>query len=200
MIIQHVTGLLTDPEKEWEHIRNERCSIGKCFCSHVLILAAIPAICGFIGTTKFGWQIGGREPVMLTTDSALIIAIIFYFTMLLAVFSVGKMIHWMAKTYDAEQSLSTCIALAAFTATPLFLVGIMQLYPVLWLNFIVGLPSLAYTVYLLYVGLPIMMDISKEKAFLFSSAVSSVGMVMLVAVLVATALLWGFGFEPAFTG
>jgi len=199
MIIQHITGLLTHPEKEWERIRDEHCTIGKCYCSHVLILSSIPAICGFIGTTQFGWKIGGRDPVMLTTDSALMISIIFYITMLVAVFSVGKMIHWMAKTYDAEQPLPTCIALAAFTATPLFLVGVMQLYPALWLNFIVGLPSLAYTVYLLYVGLPIMMEIPKDKAFLFSSAVIAVGMVMLVAVLAATALLWGFGFAPAFT-
>ncbi|MCK4952120.1 MAG: YIP1 family protein [Gammaproteobacteria bacterium] len=199
MTIQHITGLLSHPEKEWKLIHNERCTIGKCYCSHVLALAAIPAICGFIGTTQFGWQIGGRDPVMLTTDSALTIAVIFYITMLVAVFSVGKMIQWMAKTYDSEQPLPTCIALSAFTATPLFLIGIMQLYPVLWLNFIVGLPALAYTVYLLYVGLPIMMEISKDKAFLFSSAVIAVGMVMLVAVLAATALLWGFGFEPAFT-
>lgn len=115
MIIQHVTGLLTDPEKEWEYIRNGRCTIE---VPHVFILAAIPAIC-FIGTTKFGWQIGDREPVMLTTDSVLIIAIIFYLTMLLEVFSVGKIIHWMARTYDTKQSLSTRIVLTAFTATPL---------------------------------------------------------------------------------
>ena len=199
MIIQHIVGLLTQPEKEWERIRDEHCTIGKCYCSHVLILSSIPAICGFIGTTQFGWTIGGRDPVMLTTDSALTISVLFYITMLVAVFSVGKMIHWMAQTYDAEQPLPTCIALSAYTATPLFLIGFMQLYPVLWLNFIVGLPALAYTVYLLYLGLPIMMDISKDKAFLFSSAVIAVGMVMLVAVLAATALLWGFGIEPAFT-
>ena len=75
----------------------------------------------------------------------------------------------------------------------------MQLYPVLWLNFIVGLPALAYTVFLLYTGLPIMMEVSKDRAFLFSSAVIAVGMVMLVAILAATAILWGYGMAPVFT-
>lgn len=200
MIFQHVTGLLIHPEREWERIRDQRCTIGRCYCSHVLMLAAIPAISGFIGTTQFGWRIGGRAPVMLTIDSALTIAILFYITMLIAVFSVGKMIQWMAQTYGAEQPLPTCIALSAYTATPLFLIGLMQLYPVLWLNLIAGLPALAYTVYLLYTGLPIMMDVSKDRAFLFSSAVIAVGMVMLVAVLAATAILWGFGVGPVFTG
>jgi len=199
MIFQHVTGLLTHPAHEWERIREERCTIGRCYCSHVLILAAIPAISGYIGTTQFGWSIGSRDPVMLTTESALTIAILSYITMLVAVFSVGKMIHWMAHTYGSEPSLPTCIALAAYTATPLFLIGFMQLYPVLWLNFIVGLPALAYTVYLLYTGLPIMMQVSKDRAFLFSTAVLGVGLVMLVAVLAATAILWGLGLGPAFT-
>jgi hypothetical protein len=199
MVLQHVWGLFAHPVKEWEEIHNERCSIGKCYCSHVLFLAAIPVVCGFIGTTQIGWQIGTREVVKLTTESALQISILYYLTILVAIFTLGKLIHWMGQTYNATQSLPQCIALAAYTATPLFLVGIMQLYPILWLNLIVGLPALAYTVYLLYTGVPIMMEITKEQGFLFSSAVLAVGLVTLVAVLAATVVLWGMGFGPVFT-
>ena len=42
---------------------------------------------------------------------------------------IGAMIHWMTKTYGAEQPLSQCVALAAFAGTPLLLVGVVQLYP-----------------------------------------------------------------------
>jgi hypothetical protein len=105
----------------------------------------------------------------------------------------------LGKAYEVVKPLPLCIALSAYTATPLFLIGIMQVYPVLWLNMIIGLPALAYTVYLLYSGLPIMMQIPAERGFLYSSAVLAVGLVALVAMLAMTALLWGMGLQPVFT-
>jgi len=199
MVLQHIWGLFINPKREWEAIRDDKCTIGKCYAMHVLFLAAIPAISGYIGTTQFGWQIGVGDPIKLTAESASIIAVLYYLAMLVGVFSMGWMIHWMAGTYGAEPLLSQCVVLAAYTATPLFLIGIMELYPVLWLNMVVGIPALAYTVYLLYIGVPIMMGISEERGFLFSSAVLGVGLVAFVALLAVTALLWGMGLEPRFT-
>ncbi len=200
MLLSHVWGLLTNPEKEWKSIRKENCTIGKCYCSHVLVLAAIPPIAGYFGTTHVGWQVVSREVSRLTPESALWIGMLSYLTILVAVITIGKMIHWMGKTYGSRQTLPQCIALAAYTATPLFLSGIMLLYPMLWLNLLLGLPVLAYTVYLLYTGVPIIMGITKERGFLFSSAVLAVGLVALVAVLAATVILWDIGAGPVFAG
>jgi cytochrome c biogenesis protein CcdA len=198
MFLSHVWGLMTAPEEEWKAIKKERCTIGKCYCSHVLLLALIPAAAGYIGTTMVGWQVTSREVQRLTPDSALQIAILFYITILVAVFTIGKLIHWMGRTYGSKQSLSQCIALAAYTATPLFLIGVMLLYPLLWLNLLLGLPALAYSVYLLYSGVPVMMGVTKERGFLFSSAVLAVGLVILVGVLAASVILWGVGLGPVF--
>ncbi len=93
-----------------------------------------------------------------------------------------------------------CIALAAYTATPLFLIGLTALYPLLWLDMVLGFPALAYSVYLLYTGVPIMMEIPVERGFLFSSAVLGVGLVMLVGVMAASVILWSWGVGPVFTG
>ena len=196
MVLNHVWGLFSQPKKEWKSIKEERCTVGKCFCSHVLILAAIPAIAGYIGTTQVGWSFGGFEVHKLTTQSALQIAILTYLTMLVAVFSLGKAIHWMGQTYGSKQTLPQAIALAAYTATPLWLMGFFFLYPVLWFNMLIGLPALAYTVYLLYTGVPVMMSVSQERGFLFASAVLAVGLVMLVAVLGAMVMLWSMGIGP----
>ncbi len=197
-MLAHLFGLFVHPRQEWQAIRDENCTIGKCYCSYVFLLAAIPPVSGYIGTTTFGWEIGAREAIRLAPDSALMIAIAYYLVMLVGVFSMGFMIHWMGKTYGAEQPLPRCISLAAYVATPMFLVGVFEVFPILWLNFLVGLPALAYTVYLLYTGVPIMMQISEEKGFLFSSAVLAVGLVALVCMLAASAILWGSGFAPQF--
>lgn len=197
-MLSHLIGILFNPAEEWKKIRDVECTIGKCYCGYVFIMAAIAPISGYFGTTLFGWEIGAREAVKLSHESALVIAIAYYFVMLVGVFSMGLMIQWMAKTYGSEQNLSRCVRLAAFTATPLFLVGIVELFPILWLNFVIGLPALAYSVKLLYTGVPIMMEIDDERGFLFSSSILAVGMVALIVMLVATAILWFNGFAPQF--
>ncbi len=199
MFIQHIIGLLTDPTSEWEKIRDQQKSNDKRGLGFVFILAAIPAISGYIGTTQVGWRIGVGEPIRITGDSAISIAIIYYLALVVGVFTIGWVIHLLGKAYEVVKPLPLCIALAAYTATPLFLIGIMEVYPVLWLNMLLGLPALAYTVYLLYSGLPVMMEISAERGFLYSSAVLAVGLVSLVSLLGMTALLWGMGLQPVFT-
>jgi len=197
-MLSHLFGIFINPKTEWQKIRATDCTIGKCYCTYVFLLAAIPPVSGYIGTTRFGWEIGAREAVKLSPDSAMIIAISFYLVMLVGVFSMGAMIHWMGQTYGTHQPLSRCVQLAAYTATPLFLVGFVELFPILWLNFVIGLPALAYSVYLLYTGVPIMMDVSEDRGFLFSSAVLAVGLVALVCMMAAMAILWGNGFAPQF--
>ena len=198
MVLQHIWGLFTNPRKEWEAIRDDECTIGKCYAAHVLILAAIPPISGFIGTTQFGWQIGAGDPVKLTSGSALQISIVYFGAILVAVYVIGALIHWMSETYGAKKPMSRCLALAVYTAVPLFLVGFIQIYPVLWINFLFGLPALAYAVYLLYSGVPVMMEIPPERGFMFASAILGLGLVALVAFLAGTAILWDFGMAPEF--
>jgi hypothetical protein len=197
--MQHVWGLLSNPVGEWKVIRKEGCPIGRCYVFHIMLLAAIAPVCGYFGTTRVGWQIGAREAIKLTANSAWTIAVLYYLVMLVGVFTLGALIHWMRQTYGAKQPIEHSMALAGYSATPLFLVGVMQLYPALWLNLIIGLPALAYTVFLLFTGVPIMMGISKERGFLFSSAVLAVGLVMLVGLLAASVILWSLGAGPAFT-
>lgn len=196
--MQHVWGLLSHPENEWKAIRKQGCPIGSCYILHIMLLAAIPPVCGYIGTTEVGWHVGARE-FKLVPESARLIAVLYYLAMLVALFTLAALIHWMRQTYGAKRPLAHSVALAGYTATPLFLIGIFQLYPEPWLNLIVGLPALAYTVFLLYSGVPIMMGISKERGFLFSSAVLAVGLVMLVGLLAASVILWSMGAGPAFT-
>jgi hypothetical protein len=119
--------------------------------------------------------------------------------MLAGVGVMGGFIHWMARTYDASPSLARCVAFATYTATPLFLGGLAALYPHMWLGMMVGLAAVCYTVYLLYVGLPVFMNIHPDEGFMFSSSVLAVGLVVLVAIMAFTVVLWGIGVGPEYT-
>jgi hypothetical protein len=114
MLINHVLGLLLNPKAEWQSIKREEKSIIQCYLELILILALIPPFAGFYGTTQIGWQIGWEQPVKLTSASALLIAVLYYVVILIAIFVVGKAIHWMATTYGSTPSLAACVRLAAF--------------------------------------------------------------------------------------
>jgi hypothetical protein len=198
-MIHHVWGLFTHPDREWKEIRGEEETIRHMYFTHTLILAAIPAVSAYIGTTQVGWVIGDQPPVMLTHGSALWMTVMSYLSMLGGVAVMGSFINWMARTYDATPTLAQCIAFATYTATPLFVGGLAALYPHLWLGMVVGTAAVCYTVYLLYVGLPTFMNIPSEEGFMFSSSVLAVGLVVLVAIMAFTVVLWGIGVGPQYT-
>ena len=198
MLLKHLPGLFFRPEHQWREIRRSTVSVSSIYFTLILFLGAIAPVCGYIGTTMVGWSVGDGPVIKLTTASATKIAVVFYLAILIAVYAIGRMIHWMGDTYGFTRSLARCIALAAFAATPLMLVGAFLVMSNLWVIYLLGLPALIYSVYLLYTGVPIMLDVSKEKGFLLSSAVLAVGLVALVGLLAATVILWGMGIEPSF--
>ena len=197
-MLNNVWKIFSEPREAWNSIREADLSLASLFIRVLMPLALISPIAGYIGTTKFGWQIGTGEPVRLTSASALQISIVYFGAILVAVYVISQLIHWMSQSYGEKLALNKSAALAVYTAVPLFFAGFFQLYPVLWINFLFGLPALAYAVYLLYSGVPIMMQIPTERGFLFATAVLAVGLVALVGLLASTVVLWGFGLGPAF--
>lgn len=184
-------GILYHPKSEWGVIRKEHYSTVHVFLAQISILAAIPAVSLFIGTTQIGWSVAGGEFVKLDVTSALMAAVAFYFAMWVAVGIIAYSIYWMERTYGGKVSFEECLVLTTFTATPLFLSGIVGLYPMLWLNVAVGGLALLYSVYLLRIGVPIIMQIAEDRAFLFFCSVLTVGLCVLVGLMATTALLWG---------
>lgn len=199
MLFTRVFQVLISPARGWEAVRTARPGVVSAFASHTLLFSAVPVLAGWYGTTRVGWELGFGGVVKLSHASATEIALLYYLALLVAVGSVAWAVHWMSATYGSNPSAGLCLALASVSATPLYLVGILQVYPVLWVNLLAGLPALAYTMFLFFTGVPIIMQIDTQRAFLFSCAVLAFGLVTLVALLAVTALLWGSGFAPVMT-
>ncbi len=199
MSLSHTVGLFAHPDAEWESIRNEGESLGKLYFGHILLLALIPAVAGFYGTTQVGWQIGDGQIIKLTMTSALQLCTLAYAAMLAGIFIIGKFIDFFAATYQVQDKTPRGVTLAAYTATPIFLLGVIAVYPNIWVNMLVGLLAVAYAVYLLYEGLPILMKIPAERGFMFASSVLTVGLVMFVALLAISVVIWSMGIGPVYT-
>jgi hypothetical protein len=196
--MQHILGLLSNPHQEWSRIRDEKQSISGQYLRFLIWIAIIPPVAWWYGASQIGWVLGGRT-ILLTSDSAAQIMGLFYIAILLSIGFLGYMIFWMAKTYDGKNNdVARAIAVASYMCTPMFLVGLTGLYPVLWFDMIAGTVAAAYTLYLLYIGIPIVYDMPKERGFLFASATVAVGLVLMVALLGATVILWEMGAMPVF--
>jgi hypothetical protein len=156
----------------------------------LLLLALIPAVCLFIGTTYVGWSLAENETVKLSSASALQLCVLLYVTIVAGVAVMGGFIRWMSRTFDARPTLNQCIGFAAYTVTPFFLAGIAGLYPSRWLAILVLGAASIYSTFLLFVGLPTFMHERKEQGLLYAASVWGVGLLVLVTILVEMILVW----------
>ena len=197
--MNHVFALFFSPRQAWERIRAQDDSVLLTYLKFVIPITLIPVIAWYFGSVEIGWQLGDRV-IKLTSASALQIMVLFYLAMLIGIAGLGFMVHWMSETYEADTStISKGVAIAAYTLTPLFVCGLTGFYPMLWLDILLGCAAAAYAVYLLYIGVPIVMQVPEERGFLFASAMVAVGLVGCAALLAATVILWEMGAMPVFT-
>ncbi|MBU2098355.1 MAG: DUF1282 family protein [Gammaproteobacteria bacterium] len=197
--MNHLLGILTRPQQEWANIRDSNVSSVGHYLRYLLWIAILPPVAWWYGASQIGWELSDRQ-IRLTAESAAQIMALFYVVILASVAFLGFMIHWMAKTYDARNDdIAHGIGVAAYMCAPMFLVGLTGFYPNLWLDMFLGTAAAAYTIYLLYIGIPIVYDMPKERGFLFASAAVAVGLVLMVALMGLTVFLWEIGFTPIFT-
>jgi len=197
MILNHIWGLYAHPKDEWHVIEKRHESLSYSLM-HILTIALIPVICCYYAAAYIGWTIGVGEPIKISVASAQIMAVSMYFGLVIGVFVLACLIQWMAKTFDSKPDFVQALELAAYTATPMLMVGITALFPVLWFVALAGIAAVAYSIYLLYSGVPIMMNIPEEKGFIYSSSVVTAGLVLLVTLMTFTAMMWTMGFGPEF--
>lgn len=202
-IFQHTLGILVSPNREWQRIRNHPDTLHKVFFSHVPLLALIPTVSAYFGVTAQGWRIGTGGVVKLTPDSALILCVFAYFAAIASIYILGKYINWMSHSFGVVDDLSKrgyeSMAMAVYSATPVMLAGIVLLWPVLWLVVTVHMAAVCYSIYLIFHGIPILMDIPRERGFIYGSSVITVALVLVILVMVTTVIIWSAGMGPVYT-
>jgi hypothetical protein len=202
-MLQHTVGVFTNPDRAWQRIRDERHSYLKVYLVHTPLLALIPVIAAWFGVTQVGWSIGNGAVVRLTPESALWLCVGAYFAQLAVIYALGEYIQWMSRSFgvsgDKTQRRYGSMAMAVYSAAPLMVAGIVLVYPHLWLVATAFMIAGAYSVYLVYEGIPILMNIPKERGFIYSSSVVTVALVLAVVVLAGTVIIWGMGLGPVYT-
>lgn len=197
MLLNHLIGIYAHPKEEWQHIdtKNETYFYA---LSHIAIMALIPSAVAYYSSAHTGWSIGAGDVIRLSENSAIMMAIGMYFGLVAGVVALSILIHELANAFDSSPTYTQSLELAAYTSTPLLMVGLVGLYPELWVIMTAMLIGISYSVYLLYSGVPIIMHMPPDKGFIYSSSVVTCGLVLLVVLMTGSVLIWGLSGGPVF--
>lgn len=190
-----IQGLLLKPRHEWSVIAGERTSISALMLSYVAVVAAIPVLAQMIGMLVFGISVLGvtyRPPIMTTLTAALGQ----YVLSLIAVGVVAVMIDVLAPKFGGRRNLTQAFKVAAYGSTAAWLAGATALVPAISFLAILG----AYSLYLLYLGLPVLMEAPKEKALAYTAVVVILAGLLFVVVGAITRPLMARPYGVALSG
>jgi hypothetical protein len=123
-------------------------------------MAAIDPVASIIGASFVGFNVPFLGHYYMPLVYSLLRAILCYVVFLVGVYLVARIIAYTAWRFDGEADLVQALKLTAYSSTPVWILGIFSLVPDLrYVSFL----GFFYTVYLLYLGLPVLMRSSLEK-------------------------------------
>ncbi len=191
-LVERVKGILLAPKLEWPRIDAEPSTIADIYKNHVIPLAAIGPVATLIGGQVFGHGAFGivYRPTFL---SAVATAVVSYVLTLAMVFILSLVIDALAPQFGGVKNKVSAFKVAAYGATAGWAAAIFGLIPALSL---IGLLGGLYSLYLIYLGLPVLMKAPEDRAVGYTGVVI---LVMIVAVLLVSvitapiALMFGGG-------
>ena len=159
-IVQRVKEITLKPKDTWPVIKTEQTTIKDLYTSYAVLLAAIPPIASFIGLSLIGISMLGvhyRTPFGMGISHA----VVSYVLSLVGIYVVAQIIDALAPSFGSQKNLVNAFKVAVFSWTPSWVAGILFIIPSL--SPLAALISL-YSLYIFYLGLPVMMDTPKDKA------------------------------------
>lgn len=150
-----VTNILTKPAEEWPVISSEPTDTAALMTGYAAPLAAIPAVCSWIGWSLIG--LGFYRRGLVSGFAAAIVSWVFA---LVGAFIGAIVIEKLAPTFKSSGSTIQALKLVVYASTPMWVAGVLNLVPPLAaLALLAGL----YAIYLFYLGLPVLMKTPSDQ-------------------------------------
>ena len=176
-LIERVKAILLTPKTEWPLIEREPGDVGFLFTNYVAILAAIPAVCGFVG-----WLIIGGS-----LFSGLLNAIVGYILAFVAVYVMALIIDALAPSFNGQKNFGNALKLVVYSSTAAWLGGVFSLIPAIA---ILGLLCALYSLYLLYLGIPVLMKSPDDKSLIYTVVAVVCAIVVSIVIAAIPAMLF----------
>jgi hypothetical protein len=177
-LIDRVQSILLRPKETWPVIAAESGDVASIYSGYLVILAAIPAVAGFIGRSLIG--IGGfgisyRVPIV----SGLMQMIVSYVLALVVLYVVSLVVNALAPTFGGTKNPIQALKLVAYSVTAVLVGCILLIIPSTLLSLVILL-ALLYSIYLFYLGVPALMRCPPDKAGAYTAVVAVCWLVILI--------------------
>ena len=184
-IIERAKGIVLSPKSEWDKIAAETTDVRSLYVNYAMILAAIPAVCGLIGSTLIGVSLPIVGTIRTPIAAALVQLVLTYVLGLAIIYAVSLIVNALAPTFDGQKDPVQALKLVVYSSTPVWLAGVFSLVPMLG---VLGVVAGLYGLYLLYIGLTPLMKNPQDKSIGYTALiiVSYIVMAIVMGVVVAT--------------
>ena len=179
-LIDRIKNILVTPKEEWPRIAAEAATVQSLYLRYILILAAIGPLATFVSFAVLGLGFG------------LGAAIFAYLHALIGVAIVALIVDALAPRFGGTRDYVGALKLAAYSLTALWVAQIALLIPVA--GALIALIGLVYSLYLFFLGVPVLGKSTTEKALPFTIVVVVCAIVVMYLIgLIARTLGFGFG-------
>jgi hypothetical protein len=180
-LVERAKGILLNPKNEWAVIDTEPATVGSLYSGYIIPLSAIPAVSTFIGWSVIGVSLLGFR-YRIPTGTALTGVAVQYALGLVGVFVLALIIDALAPSFGGQKSQIQALKVAAYSSTASWIAGIFMIIPSLA---VLALLGGLYSLYLMFVGLPIVMKSPSDKALGYTAVVVIAAIVLYVVIGVA---------------
>ncbi len=189
-LIARVRNILLDPKAEWPVIAAEPATVPDLYRNYIAILAAIPAVFGFIKTSIIGTSALGVT-FRLGIGAGLAQMVLGYALSLGVTYLMALLIDALAPSFGAEKNPIQALKTAAYAYTASWVAGVAMVIP--WLGGLVVIAGGIYGIYLIYLGVPHTMKAPPERAGSYTAVIVVVGIVLGLVVGGVIGLIGGAG-------
>ena len=158
-LVDRVRNICVSPSREWPVIEQENTPPGELLTGYLLPLAAVGAIAGVIGSSIIGLPFLGARASLISSLVGACIGIVFT---VIGCFVIGLIINMLAPTFGGRQDSNQALKTSIYCYTPVLVAGIARILPLV--GGLVAFVAALYSLYVLYLGLPVMMKVPRDKA------------------------------------
>ncbi len=193
-LIERIKNIVLNPKLEWPVIAPETTSVAQLYTGYVMPLAGFAAVMSFLHLSVIGVHIPFGGSMRMPLSSGLTAAILSFGFALIGLFLLGLIINALAPTFAGRSDRRQALKVAAYAFTPAWLASLLALSPVLptllqWIAFLYG-------IYVLYLGLPVLMQSPKDRALGYTATVVACTILLGIVFFGLSMFAGHFGWAP----
>jgi hypothetical protein len=193
-LVDRAKQICVTPKSEWAVIAGEQDSNQQVISGYVIPLAGVSALAAFVGGSLVGRTLPFIGTFRVPIVTGLVGAVLSVVMAVVGVMIVGAIANALAPRFGAVPDSAKAFKVAAYSFTPAWVAGVLQILPALGALAILGG---LYGIYLLYLGLQRVMQSPSDRAAGYTALVVVCAIVVSIVAGTIVGAITGVGIAGA---